>query len=379
MRFTGRFVPSCVLVGVLCAGMLVSVAMAAPGARSVPVKVVEAKRLLMAPQTWVAGTVISRHEARLAAEVAGKLVQVKEVGTRVKEDGVVARIDPTFAKLKVEEFKAQVEGDRARLDFLKNEVQRNKSLAVQNNAAQTRLDEVRTDREVARNELHISRVRLKQAREELRRHTIRSPFAGVVAERLLRRGERAEVGDDVVKVIDSRALEVKARVPLGTLDFVHEGMPLTLSINGHNISALVRALVATGDGVSRLLDLRIALENGVWTVGQTVRVALPTAKAEIALAVPRDALVLRRDGAFVFLINKENKAQRVAVKLGVASGELVAVSTEESGGLQAGDRVVVRGGERLRPGSLVKILAEPDAANNKPNVAQSGTSRSNGK
>jgi len=355
------------------------VAMAAPGARSVPVKVVEAKRLLMAPQTWVAGTVISRHEARLAAEVAGKLVQVKEVGTRVKEDGVVARIDPTFAKLKVEEFKAQVEGDRARLDFLKNEVQRNKSLAVQNNAAQTRLDEVRTDREVARNELHISRVRLKQAREELRRHTIRSPFAGVVAERLLRRGERAEVGDDVVKVIDSRALEVKARVPLGTLDFVHEGMPLTLSINGHNISALVRALVATGDGVSRLLDLRIALENGVWTVGQTVRVALPTAKAEIALAVPRDALVLRRDGAFVFLINKENKAQRVAVKLGVASGELVAVSTEESGGLQAGDRVVVRGGERLRPGSLVKILAEPDAANNKPNVAQSGTSRSNGK
>lgn len=327
---------------------------AAPGGRSTPVKIVEAKRLLMAPQTWVAGTVISRHQARLATEVAGKLVLVKEVGTRVKEDVVVARIDPTFVKLKIEEFQAQIAADRARLQFLKSEVQRNKRLATQNNAAQIRLDEVRADREVARNALQISRVRLKQAQEELRRHVIRAPFNGVVAQRLMRRGEHAAVGDEVVRIVDSQSLEVQAWVPLKTLNFVREGEPLTLSINGKEISALVRALVAAGDGVSRLLELRIQLENGAWTVGQTVRVALPTAKAQIVLAIPRDALVLRRDGAFVFSIDDENKAQRIAVKLGVASGELIAVTGE----LNAGDRVVTRGGERLRPGSVVKILDE---------------------
>jgi RND family efflux transporter MFP subunit len=343
---------SLLLISALC--MFASSGMAAPGGRSAPVNVVVAKQMLMAPQTWVAGTVISRHEARLATEVEGKLVLVKEVGTRVKEGAVVARVDPIFAKLKVEEFQAQIEADRARLNFLKSEVNRNKRLAVKNNAAQTRLDEVRADREVARNELRISRVRLKLAREELRRHAIRAPFAGVVAERLMRRGERAAVGDDVVRIVDSKTLEVQARVPLNTLNFVHEGEPLTLSINGKEISALVRTLVAAGDGISRLLDLRIQLENGAWTVGQTVRVALPTAKAEIVLAIPRDALVLRRDGAFVFRVDDENKAQRVAVKLGVASGDFVAVSGE----LKAGDRVVTRGGERLRPGSSVKILGE---------------------
>jgi RND family efflux transporter MFP subunit len=353
--------------------LVASASLAAPGGRSAPVKVAEAKKILMAPQTWVAGTVISRHQARLATEVAGKLVMVKEVGTRVKENGVVARVDPTFVKLKIEELEAQVEADRARLEFLKSEVRRNKRLATQNNAAQIRLDEVRADRDVARNELRIARVRLKQAREELRRHVIRSPFAGVVAERLLRRGERAEVGDDVVRLIDSRELEVQARVPLETRDFVHEGMPLTLSVADRQVSALVRALVEAGDERSRLLELRIELNNGAWTVGQPLRVALPTAKAEMVLAVPRDALVLRRDGAFVFRIDEENKAQRVAVQLGVASGDLVAVSGE----LQVGDRVVTRGGERLRQGSTVRILngGKPAVAN----AAKSDAAKSNGK
>lgn len=363
MTLSSRFTIPLLLIGTLFA----SSNMAAPGGRSAPVKVAEAKQILMAPQTWVAGTVISRHEARLATEVAGKLIKVKEVGTRLKEDAVVARVDPTFVKLKVEEFQAQVEADRARLEFLKIEVQRNKRLAKQNNAAQIRLDEVRADREVARNELRISRVRLKQAREEMRRHVIRTPFAGVVAERLMRRGERAEVGDDVVRVIDSHALEVQARVPLETLDFVREGDSLTLKVNGREVSAPVRALVAAGDGRSRLLDLRISLTDDAWTVGQPVRVALPTAVAKTVLAIPRDALVLRRDGAFVFRIDAENKAQRVAVTLGVASGELVAVSGE----LNAGDRVVIRGGERLRPGSVVKILGAAS------NAKQSNASSSN--
>jgi len=346
-----------VLIGSLCVGIVVfaSSGMAAPGGgRSSPVNVAEVKQLLMAPQTWVAGTVISRHEARLAAEVAGRLVLVKEVGTQVKEGDVVARIDPTFVKLKIEEFQARVEADRARLEFLKSEVRRNERLATQNNAAQTRLDELRADREVARSELQISQVRLKQAQEELHRHVIRSPFTGVVVERLMRRGERVAVNDNVARVIDSRALEVQAWAPLETLGFVRKGDSLTLKINDQEINAPVRALVAAGNARSRLLDLRISLDDGVWTAGQTVRVALPVATAKTVLAVPRDALVLRRDGAFVFRISAENKAQRIAVKPGVASGPLVAVSGE----LNAGDTIVVRGGERLRPGSTVKILDE---------------------
>ena len=59
--------------------------------------------------------------------------------------------------------------------------------------------------------------------------------------------------------------------------------------------------------------------------------------------VPRDALVLRRTGAHVFIV-KEGKAIKVEVTTGLAQGELIAVS----GDLAVGDEVVIRGNERLR-------------------------------
>ena len=342
----------------VAATLSIATALAAPGpgGRATPVVVESAKLVMMAPQTWVAGTVISRHQARLSTEVEGKITYIAEVGTQVVEDDVVVKIDSTFVKLKIDEFKAAVERDRANLEFLKADLQRLKRLALQSNASQTRLDRTRADREVARNELRISRSRLKQAREEERRHFIRAPFAGVVTERFMRRGERPGIGDEVLGMVDSHELEVQARVPLDTLDYVREGDVLTLKVNAEKKQARVRALVAAGDDRSRLLDLRLALTENGWTIGQPVRIALPTAIAKEVLAVPRDALVLRRDGAAVFRIGADNKAERVTVQLGVASGPLVAIVGQGAGSIKAGDQVVTRGGERLRPGQVVKIL-----------------------
>ena len=87
---------------------------------------------------------------------------------------------------------------------------------------------------------------------------------------------------------------------------------------------------------------------------------------ESTLAVPRDALVLRRDSTTVYRISADNTAERIAVETGISSGGWVAVS----GDLREGDKVIIRGAERLRPGQPVTILggepgtAAPDAQNN---------------
>jgi RND family efflux transporter MFP subunit len=332
----------------------VVVAAPAPGMRAAPVVVAQAKATTLAPVTWVAGTVISRDDAKLATEVEGRLKKVLDVGVRVKEGQVVATVDNTFVDLRIEELKAAVERERARLVFLREEVKRLQRLAKQNNAAQTLLEQTQADREIAHNELEIARTRLRQAEEEKWRHQIRAPFDGVIAERYLQAGERVAEGDAVVRLIDPRAMEVQARVPLKSINFVNENSKVNLQVNAPEIiEGTVRVIVPVGDERSRLMDLRIIFTGANWRIGQPVRVALPTAAPKEVIAVPRDALVLRRSGTSIYRVNGDSKAENIPVQVGIASGDLV----EVSGNLNPGDDVVIRGSERLRPGQDVKVIA----------------------
>lgn len=117
----------------------------------------------------------------------------------------------------------------------------------------------------------------------------------------------------------------------------------------------IRTLVPTGDVRSQTFEARIDLPSvatGDWTVGQLVSVAVPIRARELALTVPRDALVLRANGSFVFRINTENKAEQIRVDVGDSSGELIAII----GALTEGDRVAIRGAENLTDGADVKIM-----------------------
>jgi RND family efflux transporter MFP subunit len=212
---------------------------------------------------------------------------------------------------------------------------------------------------VAKNELEIANTRLRQAREELARHVVRAPFPGVIAERFMRPGERAAVGDEVVRLIDANDLEIQARAPLASINYITEGMRLDVKTDvGDHVEATLRTIVPIGDARSRLLDLRLDFAGVNWRVGQPVRVALPTAVAKQVLAVPRDALVLRRDGSSIFKVNQDGVAEKVSVEIGIASGDYV----EVKGDLKDGDPVVIRGGERLRPGQKVQIISEGKAS-----------------
>ncbi|MDH3282506.1 MAG: efflux RND transporter periplasmic adaptor subunit, partial [Gammaproteobacteria bacterium] len=111
--------------------------------------------------------------------------------------------------------------------------------------------------------------------------------------------------------------------------------------------------VPIGDDRSRLYEVRLSLpDDTVWPAGTSVRVAVPTATPRTVTAVPRDALVLRQEGVMVYRVTAGEVAEGVAVETGIASGSWI----EVSGAIQPGDRVITRGGERIRSGQSVTIM-----------------------
>lgn len=306
----------------------------------------------IAPVTMVPGTVISRSDARLSAEVPGRLTKVLDVGTVVVQGDAVAEIEDTTLRLQLTELNALVTRAKAKLRFLVNEEKRYTELEQSNLAAATQLEQTRSDRDVARGDLAVAQARLEQVQDQLARTKILAPYDGVVVERIMTPGERVVEGSNVVRLVDQEHLEVIARAPLEYYRFVQVGQLLDLRTSDQSAVGKVRAVVAVGDEQTHQFELRLDLEENLFPVGQTIRVSIPTLDSREVLTVPRDALVLRPEGQSVFIVDASNQAQQVQVTVGVGQGEDIEVLGEVS----AGDRVVIRGNERLQPGQEVSIV-----------------------
>jgi RND family efflux transporter MFP subunit len=316
------------------------------------VKVAEASIKDIAPVTRVPGTVVSRNDARLSAEVTGRLTSVADVGTVVSAGEPVARIEDTTLRLQNTELVAQVTRAEAKLRFLEGEEKRFNQLVESNLAAVTQLEQTRSDRDVARGDLAVAQARLGQNEDQLARTKLLAPYDGIVVERLMTPGERVEEGSKVVRLVDQQNLEVIARAPLDYFSFVRPGQSLELSSSQVNATGVVRTVVAVGDENTHQFELRLDLDGTPFPVGQTLRIAIPTSGSREVLTVPRDALVLRPEGQSIFIIDSNNEAQQVKVTVGVGQGEDIEVIGE----ISAGDTVVIRGNERLQPGQAVSIM-----------------------
>jgi RND family efflux transporter MFP subunit len=324
---------------------------AAPKARPVVVATVEMRE--MAPVNWYPGTVISRAQTEVSAEVEGKLTFSVEVGAQLAKGDVIAKLDPEI--LEQEKFAAAAETRRvkAKLVFLQKEVKRLQRLAKQNNAAQSQLEQSASDLAAAKSELAAANAQENLANKRLQRCVINAPFAGVITRRMLEAGEWASSGAVVAVMIDTGRLEVQSWVPVSVLPFVTTGANLDLDVYKQISQASVRVVVPATESQSRLYELRLTPERQDLHVGQSVRIAVPTALPQQVLAVSRDALVLRRNSISVFRINSEDLAENLLVTTGIASEDMI----EVKGNLQPGDRVVIRGGERLRDG--LSVIVQP--------------------
>ena len=348
----GKIKISISLLGFLAIMGIQTGAVAQKGPPPANVRVAIAAIESLAPETIVPGTVVSRNDAKLAAEVNGRLLEVADVGTFAGRGDEIAKIEDTTIRLRRDELQAEVESAKARLKYLESEERRYVQLAESNLTAATKLEETRSDRDVSRSDLQVAKSRLAQVEDQLDRTSIKAPFDGIVVERLMMPGERVDVGRNVVRMVDQQHLEVIARAPLEYYSFVRTGQQLKLRTGSVVTSGTVRTVVAVGSENTHQFELRLDIESNRFPVGQTLRVSIPTSNAREALVVPRDALVLRPEGISIFVVDEDKKSKQLMVTTGIDAGDRIEVIGE----VKDGDTVIIRGNERLRPGQSVSIM-----------------------
>jgi multidrug efflux pump subunit AcrA (membrane-fusion protein) len=214
---------------------------------------------------------------------------------------------------------------------------------------------------IAQAEARVEAQQAEVARleDELDRHVIRAPFAGYVVAEHTEVGEWLAKGAAVAEIVALDEVDVVAQVVEDYVLGVTAGMDASISVGavpGRGFDGKVIAVVPAADMRARTFPVKVRVRNPeggpLLKAGMFATVHLPVGGTEKAILVPKDALVLGGPTMMVYVV-ADGKAVPVPVEVGIAVEGLVQVK----GGVLGGQKVVVRGNERLRPNQAVTTEA----------------------
>lgn len=360
MRFYGRrnrwWPAALVAAGLATAGCGGSEAGATEDADAF-VKIVNVETTRVEPRSFAAtvrltGEAEPETDVTVSAQESGVIDRfVAARGQRVGRGAALARIDDDVLAAQVEEARATAQ------------------LAEDRYVRQRRLwEEEQIGSEIAylqaKSEAEASAARLEQLRTRLARTVIRAPVAGTVDEHLVDAGEVVQPGTPVARLVDATRLEISGGVPERYAPRVSPGdsAQITFDILPGSVFGGVISFVGTAvDRESRTFPIEIAMDNpdGEVKPYMIANVRVMMRRIEDAIVVQRDVLLRTEDGEQVMVVVEGEDgpvAQARTVSLGATSENHVVVT----GGLEAGDLLIVRGHQMVDPGDRVRVVGGED-------------------
>ena len=318
----------------------------------------------------VIGRFVARQTGVVAARVSGPVGEIRvEVGDRVKAGDVIAVLvndmlkwQHELQKAEVQQYAAAVKTRKATAKLRRQELRRIEKLIKSAAFSKARLDDKRQEVAVAdsqaaeaQGKLNSARANLKMTGINLYNAAVRAPYSGVISKRHIEVGAYVNLGDPLVTLVDDAHLEIEADVPANRTPALLAGTRLKAYINGtQEIAARVRAVVPEENPQTRTRTVRFVPELPLGISGlasnQSVTLQLPAGNDGTVVTVHKDAILSRKGKTLVFLV-QGSKAVMRPVRLGEAVGIRFIVNS----GLAPGDKVVVRGNERLLPGQAIRI------------------------
>jgi RND family efflux transporter MFP subunit len=325
-----------------------------------PVAVAKPRPAQVTDELRLTGTLTAERSARLSPRVDGLVSRVRvDAGDRVKAGAALVELDSAVASLALERAKAGTAEARARSDEATRLAIEARRLVAEKHLPQTELARREADAELAAAALAASEASEREQVELLRRHTVPAPFSGVVARRLTEAGEWVARGTPVIELVATDRVRLDVQAPQERFAAIRDDAVVQVfadSLGGESLPGRVVARVPVSDPSARTFLVRVLVDGAAGRLlpGTSATAVIGLPGSQQALVIPRDALLRYPDGSHSVFVVREAAGGSTAVERPVRLGRGGA-QVEILEGIEAGDRVVVRGNERLRNGQPVRV------------------------
>jgi RND family efflux transporter MFP subunit len=259
------------------------------------------------------------------------------------------------------EAEAVLAAKRADLVLHRVTLERQERLLQLSGTSQQAVDDARSKSGVAVAEVDLAAATVDRIRTLLEYRTIVAPFDGIVAQRLVNRGDFVQSAStgrstplftvqrvDIIRVFCNVPESEVARLRIG-----QRAMVAPFALTGQSFEGTVMRFAARLDPETRTMRTEIDLPNsgGLLFPGMYARVSLETETRRDVLTLPATAVLNDPGGSFVYIV-EEDRIRRQAVTTGLAEGAAVEITE----GLSEGTDVVRVGQGTPPPGTVVRAI-----------------------
>jgi membrane fusion protein (multidrug efflux system) len=313
----------------------------------------------------ITGSVQPERRADLRAEVSAVVLAVlKENGDPVRRGDLLVRLDDTSIRDSLTAAEASAAAALQAYEQAERQYQRMLKLRETNVVSTQQLEDVEIRRNTAQSEREAARTRVVTARQQLQRTQVRAPFDGIVSDRKVSAGDTAQVGKELLKIIDPGSLRFEGLVSADSIGEVAAGQRVSFRVHGFadrefigTVTRVNPAANATTRQVAVLVSFADAKErpdvSGLYAEGRI------ETRSTAALTVPGTALVREGDSAFAWRVT-DRALEKVTLNVGdrdPRTGEYALRS-----GLSEGDQLLRYPTVTLHDGQAVQIASRADPA-----------------
>lgn len=311
----------------------------------------------------ITGSIQPERRADLRAEVSTIVLQVlKENGEAVKRGDVLVRLDDTAIRDSMNSAEEAARASAQSFDQAERQFQRLKTLRASGMTSTQQLEDAEVRRNNAQSDLVAAKARAAQARQQLARTEVRAPFDGIVSERKVSSGDTAQIGKELVKVIDPSSMRFQGLVSADKINQVKVAQSVSFRINGYDqefigkVKRVDPAANATTRQVEVLVDFVDGKQprvSGLYAEGRI------EAGSTLALMIKNTALVQDGDKAYAWRV-KDGLLKKVSLVIGERDPRRGDYAVRS--GLVDGDKVIANPMSTLKDGQKVNLIASAGAS-----------------